>query len=157
MGSRSAWTGFATADEQIQFLKNLQRLLTEKQNSIALAMRDREAWKHLVRDVKEVVRTTPLWKLQMVGGMELNFLYENRQRGRSIELRPGVAYCLQKCNSEKADHLAAAEHLSKWAERNTRFGSQLEDETDGIEIAHDSSASTGIARWAYENAVAAGV
>ena len=66
------------------------------QNSIALTARDQTGWNHLVRDVNQVVRTMPLWKLQTVGGTQLDFLYENRQEGRTIELRPGVAYCLRQ-------------------------------------------------------------
>ena len=66
------------------------------QNSIALAARDQTGWSHLVRDVNQVVRTMPLWKLQTVGGTQLDFLYENRQQGRTIELRSGVAYCLRQ-------------------------------------------------------------
>ena len=66
------------------------------QNSIALAARDQANWSHLVRDVNQVVRRMPLWKLQTVGGTQLDFLYENRQGGGTIELRPGVAYCLRQ-------------------------------------------------------------
>ena len=66
------------------------------QNSIVLAARDQTGWSHLVRDVNQVVRTMPLWKLQTVGGTQLDFLYENRQQGRTIELRSGVAYCLRQ-------------------------------------------------------------
>ena len=68
-------------------------------NSIALAARDEAVWNHLIQDVDQVVRTMPLWKLQTLGGTHLDFLYENRQRGRTIELRPGVAYCLRQFHS----------------------------------------------------------
>ena len=37
-----------------------------------------------------------LWKLQTIGPERLDFLYENAQIGTTIELRPGVAYCLRK-------------------------------------------------------------
>lgn len=37
----------------------------------------------------------PLWKLQRVGDEVLDFLYPNTGKGRSITLRPGVAYCLR--------------------------------------------------------------
>ena len=68
-------------------------------NSIALAARDEAVWNHLIQDVDQVVRTMPLWKLQTLGGTHLDFLYENRQRGKTIELRPGVAYCLRQFHS----------------------------------------------------------
>ena len=37
----------------------------------------------------------PLWKLQTVGSERLEFLYENVGRGRSITLKPGVAFCFR--------------------------------------------------------------
>jgi 5-methylcytosine-specific restriction endonuclease McrA len=37
----------------------------------------------------------PLWKVQTVGQERLDFLYENRDRGNRICLKPGVAYCLR--------------------------------------------------------------
>jgi len=37
----------------------------------------------------------PLWKLQTVGSERLQFLYENVGRGRSITLKPGVAFCFR--------------------------------------------------------------
>jgi hypothetical protein len=37
----------------------------------------------------------PLWKLQTVGDERLEFLYENVGRGKSITLKPGVAFCFR--------------------------------------------------------------
>jgi hypothetical protein len=54
-----------------------------------------DRWSKLVTDVDEVVRVMPLWKLQTVGDERLNFLYDNLDRGRTITLKPGVAYCLR--------------------------------------------------------------
>jgi hypothetical protein len=54
-----------------------------------------DRWSELVTEVDQVVRTMPLWKLQTVGEERLDFLYENRDRGNSITLKPGVAYCLR--------------------------------------------------------------
>ena len=67
-----------------------------EQNSISLAMGDRKKWKKFITKVHGVVLKQPLWKLQTVGGAELPFLYENRRRGGTIELRPGVAYCFRQ-------------------------------------------------------------
>jgi len=64
-------------------------------DSLADAQRDKRAWSSLVREVDQIVREMPLWKLQTVGSERLDFLYENRGSGHSIELRPGVAYCLR--------------------------------------------------------------
>ena len=37
----------------------------------------------------------PLWKLQTVGSERLEFLYENRDTGKTVRLAPGVAYCFR--------------------------------------------------------------
>lgn len=49
----------------------------------------------LVRQVAAIVQQMPLWKLQNIGSEMDDFLYENRMSGYTIELRPGVAYCLR--------------------------------------------------------------
>ena len=35
------------------------------------------------------------WKLQTVGSERLEFLYANEGRGKSITLKPGVAFCFR--------------------------------------------------------------
>jgi len=52
-------------------------------------------WKALVGEVDRVVRVMPLWKLQTIGGEQVDFLYDNANTGTSIVLKPGVAYCLR--------------------------------------------------------------
>jgi len=64
--------------------------------SLTDARRDTAAWKALERKVDQVVRQMPLWKLQTIGRTGLDFLYENRGSGNSIELRTGIAFCLRK-------------------------------------------------------------
>jgi hypothetical protein len=59
-------------------------------------MKQMTLWKKLRRQVSSVVRTMPLWKLQTVGRESLDFLYQDAGSGRTIELRPGVAYCFRK-------------------------------------------------------------
>jgi hypothetical protein len=54
-----------------------------------------DLWKSLVAEVDQTVRVMPLWKLQTVGSERLNFLYDNLDRGTTITLKPGVAYCLR--------------------------------------------------------------
>ncbi len=51
------------------------------------AMSNGPVWKRFVRDVAEVVRTMPLWKLQNVGREHLEFLYANTGAGNTITLR----------------------------------------------------------------------
>lgn len=60
------------------------------------------------------------------------------------------------CNSQKADRLAATEHLHKWVDRNARFDSQLVEAFDDRAILHDLGASIRIASWAYKQVEAAG-
>ena len=54
-----------------------------------------QEWQSLVRSVAATVRTMPLWKLQTLGSERLEFLYANADRGDSIQLNPGVAYCFR--------------------------------------------------------------
>lgn len=220
-------------------------------DSLVDARRDKQAWKSLVRDVDQVIRQMPLWKLQTVGPDRFDFLYENRGAGTSIELRPGAAYCLrhfyvligdlvrgawvryvrrhnhdalgttadlaeflfgseradltvirsvlesvqsgrcfycersiprqaghvdhfipwskypvdlghnfvvahQTCNAAKADHLAAAEFLGAWVERNAGHRDQLGEEFDRHGVMHDLATSVRIASWAYQQTFEAG-
>jgi len=54
-----------------------------------------DRWSSLVGEIDQVVRVMPLWKLQTVGDERLDFLYDNTDRGTTIMLKPGVAYCLR--------------------------------------------------------------
>jgi hypothetical protein len=54
-----------------------------------------DRWSGLVAEVDQVVRTMPLWKLQVVGEERLDFLYENRGRGNRITLKAGAPSCLR--------------------------------------------------------------
>jgi hypothetical protein len=219
-------------------------------DSLVTAQRDKSAWKALVRRVDQVVRQMPLWKLQTVGRSSFDFLYENHGKGTSIELRPGVAFCLrqfygligdlvrgawvryvrrhnhdalgttadlseflfgsersdlgvvrgiledvqsgrcfycekamrkaghvdhfvpwskypvdlghnfvvahQTCNSAKADHLAAADYLAAWSERNQQHRDQLAAEFSQRGVLHDLPTSVRIANWAYQTTFDAG-
>jgi len=54
-----------------------------------------DLWRSLVSDIRQVIRVMPLWKLQTVGNERLEFLYENVEQGKSITLKPGVAFCFR--------------------------------------------------------------
>ncbi len=83
-------------------------------------------WHSLVVDVRQVVSVMPLWKLQTVGNERLEFLYENAGRGRSITLKPGVAFCFRAFYSLLRDLIQGA-----WARFIHRInGTQLGDLTD---------------------------
>jgi hypothetical protein len=66
------------------------------QGSVTKAIQDRVSWTRLITEVGRIVCQMPLWKLQTVGSERLDFLYENTGRGRTITLRPGVAYGFRK-------------------------------------------------------------
>ncbi len=57
---------------------------------------DDAAYRRLVAEVAATVRVMPLWKLQMVGREVVDFLYPNASSGKSITLRPGVAFCFRR-------------------------------------------------------------
>jgi hypothetical protein len=71
-------------------------------------MNNAPAWKPLVREVAGVVRVMPLWKLQTIGQERLDFLYANTGTGKTIVLRPGVAYCFRKFHPLIADLVRGA-------------------------------------------------
>src|SRR5204862_3768205 len=70
--------------------------------------RNARTWTRLVQKVAAVVRVMPLWKLQTIGPQRLDFLYENTETGRTIEMRPGVAYCLRKFHPMISDLVRGA-------------------------------------------------
>jgi hypothetical protein len=63
--------------------------------------RNQTGWTQLLQDVKRIVVTMPLLKLQTIGRKGKStrtecFLYPNTVRGDEIELRQGVAFCLRR-------------------------------------------------------------
>ena len=81
---------------------------------------DSIAWRRLVRKVDRVVCQMPLWKLQTVGKMPVEFLYENRGRGTAIELKPGVMFCLRRFHQLVTDLVRGA-----WLRYVRRFNGQV--------------------------------
>ena len=57
---------------------------------------DEAAWGKLLKAVRTVVQSTPLWKLQTVAEAQMDFLYPSVGRGSQITLRPGVAFCFRR-------------------------------------------------------------
>lgn len=59
--------------------------------------RSREAWGRLKRDVAEIIRVMPLWKLQTVGKQKLDFLYDGVPGNKhALELKEGVCFCFRQ-------------------------------------------------------------
>jgi hypothetical protein len=71
-------------------------------------MRDKTIWDRLVRKVAVVVAVMPLWKLQTVGRIPLEFLYANTGNQHEIELKIGVAYCFRKFHALMGDMVRGA-------------------------------------------------
>jgi hypothetical protein len=64
--------------------------------SLARLKKNPPAWKSLKTRVAETIRVMPLWKLQMVGGQRLEFLYDGVCDDRDlIELKEGICYCFR--------------------------------------------------------------
>jgi hypothetical protein len=81
--------------QQAAIIRRIAAAQDESGGSLARLRRDPPRWDQLVREVAGVIAVMPLWKLQRVGDDEVDFLYPNVGRGRTIALRPGVAYCLR--------------------------------------------------------------
>lgn len=60
------------------------------------------------------------------------------------------------CNTQKADRLAALEHLERWCERNDQHGGELATAFQEKYIFHDLRASQQITAWAYQQAQVSG-
>ena len=68
----------------------------EASGTLRTAQRDGRRWRSLQRDVARVVADQPLWKLQVIGGQSIEFLYQRRSyQDRTIRLLPGVAETLR--------------------------------------------------------------
>lgn len=80
---------------QAAILRHLQQAMEEIEPSLTNLRQRGEDWNQLVTRVDVVVRRMPLWKLQTVGQERLDFLYENRDSGTEVTLKPGVAFSLR--------------------------------------------------------------
>ncbi len=54
------------------------------------------------------------------------------------------------CNNAKSDHLAAEEHLERWAERNDEHRDQLNERLVEAGLPCDLEATCQIAKWVYQ-------
>lgn len=77
-------------------------------DSLAAVMKQPEIWNNLRRNTAAVVRIMLLWKPQTVGRERLDFLYENADEGKTIDLRPGVAYCFRRFHALISDLVRGA-------------------------------------------------
>jgi 5-methylcytosine-specific restriction endonuclease McrA len=82
--------------------------------------RDTPSWATLVRSVDDEIQKMPLWKLQTVAALPLQFLYENRMHGSSIELKPGIMFCFRKFHELVTDLVRNA-----WVRKVRRLNANL--------------------------------
>ena len=80
---------------QASIIRSIAQVHAESSGSIARFRQNESDWDGLISSVAGVVAEMPLWKLQRVGDEVVDFLYPNVGRGRTITLRPGIAYCLR--------------------------------------------------------------
>lgn len=66
-----------------------------------------------------------------------------------VDLGHNFVVAHERCNGNKSDHLAAAQHLKRWSGRNARVGYDLGLVFEEVGIPHDMGASRRITRWAY--------
>jgi hypothetical protein len=58
--------------------------------------KDHGRWTRLVNSFIPTLQEEPLWGLQKIGKENIDFLYGPMPDSRSIQSRPGVAYCSRK-------------------------------------------------------------
>jgi len=74
-----------------------------------------------------------------------------------VDLGHNFVLACSRCNGAKRDRLAAApRYLDAWRERNAEHAYVLTRYFEANHLAHDLGASEAVARWAYEQAHAAG-
>jgi hypothetical protein len=71
-----------------------------------------------------------------------------------VDLGHNFVLADSRCNNAKADHIASAEHLEHWVERNIRFGRELESGFNQRDVLHDLTATLNVAHWAYAQTAA---
>jgi len=86
----------------------MMRTREQHGDSITGLMNQPANWSRVMRQVSMVVQVMPLWKLQTVGKERLDLLYENADRGRTIELHSGVAFCFRKFHALIVDLVRGA-------------------------------------------------
>ncbi len=95
LSGREAAVLMQNTGRQAAVVREVQERHETYQGSLTRLQRDDADWRRVRTAVKQVVERMPLWKLQTVGSERAEFLYQNMDRGDSITLEPGVAYCFR--------------------------------------------------------------
>jgi len=94
-------------------IRELQELSVRGIHSITELRQSAKAWSGLVGKVRKIICAMPLGKLQTVGNSSMAFLYDDSsaKSGRiveSVELKPGVMFCLRKFHALITDLVRGA-------------------------------------------------
>lgn len=87
---------YQNTDRQAKIVTLVENARSKYGGNLAGFRQSGKQWSSLVKKVDRVVREMPLWKLQSVGKDDFDFLYDNAREGTTIELRPGVAFCMRQ-------------------------------------------------------------
>jgi hypothetical protein len=74
----------------------LQEKLTQYEGSLPYSRKDEPNWNRLVSRVEQISKGDPLHRLQTVGRVKGDFLYDIATSGRMVHLKPGIPYCFRK-------------------------------------------------------------
>lgn len=91
--ARTLWQNTGRQARVVSLVRETSEKYGNKLTSVA---GDEKTIKSLTRRVASTVKTMPLWKLQVIGGTETHFLYENVGKGDHIEMKPGIAFCFRR-------------------------------------------------------------
>lgn len=119
---------FQNAGRQAAIINKISENHAQVRGNLATLKRQSRVYRSLVTDVAGTVRIMPLWKLQRIGNIVDDFLYENLGRGTTITLRPGVAYCFRLFHSQIQNMVQGA--WLRWIRREQRNQSLLGQATD---------------------------
>ncbi len=79
-----------------KILSAVETFQQQHSSRIGEARRDESSWRSLIRTVRAVVHEQPLWKLQVIGRVRVEFLYRDEGTKDRIRLLPGVMFCLRR-------------------------------------------------------------
>jgi hypothetical protein len=78
-------------------IPNLVAVFQKEYASLADARHSKQ-WGSAIAEVSKTIQTMPLWKLQTLRRQKVIFLYKEELMENSIDLLPGVVFCLRQFN-----------------------------------------------------------
>jgi len=87
------------AGKQPAILNWVKSLREKKHEKLNCLKNDTKLWGSFKKKVANKIEEMPLWKLQMVGGNLIDFLYLQQSADNKVHLKPGVVYCFRRFHS----------------------------------------------------------